>query len=306
MPGSKTKTSKGLRSASGCLSCRRRRKKCDEIRPVCSACRRNFIDCTWPHAKGEIAGERVSPTEASAARKTPSVSFISFSATFEQSSCPSPSTGDSFHNVDQRRYAIPERPLDKEDGRHLFRYFAGTEGQSPTLATPERGASVLPSPYSPDLGTILRRLENSTTPLPLLHPSCLLLINESKTSTFLFDHYLDRTARAMSVIKDPSNPLICQIIPLALRSQLVMKAVLMISAIHISGSRPGWSALAWRYYGQVSDAFEERMKFFGQDQNAPSTSASDLEEKLVVSLLLAMFQVSQVSLLHPMRRPDPS
>ncbi|KAJ9635016.1 hypothetical protein H2204_005971 [Knufia peltigerae] len=37
-----------LRGKTGCLCCRRRRKKCDEGKPSCNACRRNFLICVWP------------------------------------------------------------------------------------------------------------------------------------------------------------------------------------------------------------------------------------------------------------------
>lgn len=36
------------RSVTGCLTCRRRKKKCDETRPTCDACNRNFLECSWP------------------------------------------------------------------------------------------------------------------------------------------------------------------------------------------------------------------------------------------------------------------
>ncbi|SCU79806.1 LAME_0B00430g1_1 [Lachancea meyersii CBS 8951] len=36
------------RSTTGCLTCRRRRKKCDERKPVCGGCERNFLPCVWP------------------------------------------------------------------------------------------------------------------------------------------------------------------------------------------------------------------------------------------------------------------
>ncbi|OTB05535.1 hypothetical protein M426DRAFT_56747 [Hypoxylon sp. CI-4A] len=36
-----------VRSRTGCQNCRRRRKKCDELRPVCRACIRNGDDCQW-------------------------------------------------------------------------------------------------------------------------------------------------------------------------------------------------------------------------------------------------------------------
>jgi hypothetical protein len=38
----------GARSRLGCLPCRRRKKKCDEAKPTCTACQRNCIGCFWP------------------------------------------------------------------------------------------------------------------------------------------------------------------------------------------------------------------------------------------------------------------
>ncbi|KAE8313960.1 fungal-specific transcription factor domain-containing protein [Aspergillus transmontanensis] len=35
------------RSRTGCLTCRRRKKKCDERHPVCSGCDRNRLPCEW-------------------------------------------------------------------------------------------------------------------------------------------------------------------------------------------------------------------------------------------------------------------
>lgn len=39
-----------FRSSTGCLTCRRRKKKCDERKPKCIACTRNYQQCTWPAA----------------------------------------------------------------------------------------------------------------------------------------------------------------------------------------------------------------------------------------------------------------
>ncbi|PGG99042.1 hypothetical protein GX51_06458 [Blastomyces parvus] len=36
------------RTRTGCFSCRRRKKKCDEVKPICLACIRNKLDCSWP------------------------------------------------------------------------------------------------------------------------------------------------------------------------------------------------------------------------------------------------------------------
>ncbi|EGV62002.1 hypothetical protein CANTEDRAFT_115466 [Yamadazyma tenuis ATCC 10573] len=38
------------RTKTGCLTCRRRKKKCDEniVNGKCQGCSRNFLDCSWP------------------------------------------------------------------------------------------------------------------------------------------------------------------------------------------------------------------------------------------------------------------
>jgi hypothetical protein len=38
---------KHSRSKKGCLSCRQRKKKCDETRPRCTACKRSSLDCAY-------------------------------------------------------------------------------------------------------------------------------------------------------------------------------------------------------------------------------------------------------------------
>ncbi|KAK6710165.1 hypothetical protein SNK03_004613 [Fusarium graminearum] len=37
-----------IRSRTGCFTCRKRKKKCDESKPICSGCKRNKLDCIWP------------------------------------------------------------------------------------------------------------------------------------------------------------------------------------------------------------------------------------------------------------------
>ena len=41
---------KATRARTGCLTCRRRRKKCDERKPRCAGCLRNHLSCEWPAA----------------------------------------------------------------------------------------------------------------------------------------------------------------------------------------------------------------------------------------------------------------
>ena len=49
------------RSKWGCLTCRKRRKKCNERRPRCADCSRHSLNCTWP----DQGSARISVTVAS-------------------------------------------------------------------------------------------------------------------------------------------------------------------------------------------------------------------------------------------------
>ncbi|KAH8705770.1 fungal-specific transcription factor domain-containing protein [Talaromyces proteolyticus] len=49
-PRSRTRPPPRLRTKTGCLTCRQRRKKCDEVKPRCSACQHNWLECAWPSA----------------------------------------------------------------------------------------------------------------------------------------------------------------------------------------------------------------------------------------------------------------
>lgn len=52
------------RCKSGCLTCRQRKKKCDEGKPDCSNCLRNRVRCRWPRSTPERDdGESHTPAE---------------------------------------------------------------------------------------------------------------------------------------------------------------------------------------------------------------------------------------------------
>lgn len=63
------------RTKTGCLTCRRRKKKCDEdvVDGKCQGCTRNFMDCCWPEEeKAECSTPQVEPTICAKPVSTPS------------------------------------------------------------------------------------------------------------------------------------------------------------------------------------------------------------------------------------------
>lgn len=68
-PGRKRR--KVTRSRLGCLTCRKRRKLCDMAKPVCQACTRLKIQCSWP---SESASK---PPRSSSQRQSQTPAYIS-------------------------------------------------------------------------------------------------------------------------------------------------------------------------------------------------------------------------------------
>ncbi|KAM3126110.1 hypothetical protein CJJ07_000134 [Candidozyma auris] len=55
------------RTKTGCMTCRRRKKKCDEhkVGGKCQACIRNFLDCHWPGEEAEVTENKAVPVPSS-------------------------------------------------------------------------------------------------------------------------------------------------------------------------------------------------------------------------------------------------
>ncbi|KAF5006814.1 hypothetical protein FDECE_6832 [Fusarium decemcellulare] len=56
-----------IRSRTGCFTCRRRKKKCDEKKPLCSGCKRNKLECHWPEPADTSSSSSQPRTSTSAA-----------------------------------------------------------------------------------------------------------------------------------------------------------------------------------------------------------------------------------------------
>ncbi|OLN87231.1 Zinc cluster transcription factor CZF1 [Colletotrichum chlorophyti] len=68
-----------FRVRTGCLTCRGRKKKCDETKPRCRGCERNRLECRWPASTSHNSSAR-SPREASVAAPVPASVSASASA----------------------------------------------------------------------------------------------------------------------------------------------------------------------------------------------------------------------------------
>lgn len=201
------------RTKSGCLTCRARRKKCDERKPICSGCARNFIHCKWPgilvlnsgpqackpRRKDAVndgcldckpPGQRDSPQSSENSPKADAFSIQEVSPTSDP------------------RYAEAETPS------HV-----GTENRHGEMDNPESVIVWQPlaaSFISPQRATLL-----------------------TSSSLVLLQHYMESTSTWLAAKPLSSNPFIAIVLPLASSDDLLMHALLALSGTHLTFRKGG-------------------------------------------------------------------
>lgn len=93
-PRGSRKRRHGKRSRSGCLTCRRRKKKCAEERPVCRHCHRLGLACVWENPPASV----LPPLSAFPLSGLPASTSSSFSSATSLSPMSVPSTDSMSHH----------------------------------------------------------------------------------------------------------------------------------------------------------------------------------------------------------------
>ncbi|KAF4424268.1 C6 transcription factor [Fusarium acutatum] len=253
-----------IRSRTGCFTCRKRKKKCDE-----SGCKRNKLDCVWPE-----------PQPA----KGPSRSSFGAASTSSQQSVASLRQG---HDADSVNNPVIPDPVPEEDraaenpdvpqngdsspvhgqgqgDTHMVDAEADVDiidvvddvdqpspsqssnsSDSPTVITTwdadTANALTLALPPSPDTGLSF----NGAITMPMS-----MLPEQGHQSYELLSYYLSRTANSMGNGSTDVNPFIAKLIPLAFSKPLVLQLILAQSAAHrqASAERHPSDEIAQRYY----------------------------------------------------------
>lgn len=205
-----SKPSRIIRTHTGCSSCKKRRRKCDEIRPRCSDCRRLCLDCHY-----STQGPRHKPG-ARDGHDTPVIA--------ESTSSASP--------IQPQPPALDQTILDFED-ESLSESVDSTSWAELTELWPITSQS--------HMG--LHLSDGGTTPSPQPDLSLVMMSAVPDISTdedkSLLNHYMKVVAGVLSRRDDrQTNPYLTKILPMAFQNQLVMDAVLALSASHWRKMQP--------------------------------------------------------------------
>ncbi|PKY05666.1 hypothetical protein P168DRAFT_326002 [Aspergillus campestris IBT 28561] len=200
-PKKKLRTEPIVRVRTGCFTCRRRKKKCDENRPACGGCVRNKLICNWPSQRRENldeddAGEELLP-------------HLSPSAETDRGASTETSP-------DSSSAGLGASPDDAVVDEEILAPLVPVECTHPS---PSSSMESTGSTWPTTVSTILPR-------------SLSMLPGYSPDSFELLSHYLATTADCMANGSTPVNPFLVQIVPLAFTSDLLLQLVLTQSAAH--------------------------------------------------------------------------
>ncbi|KAL4724177.1 hypothetical protein ACLX1H_008789 [Fusarium chlamydosporum] len=217
---------------------RKRKKKCDESKPICSGCKRNKLDCIWPDAAA--ASNSSSATTTSNAKVAATAISRSSRPSFGASSAGSQtSIASSIRRSQDRDHELDHDPQSATD-------------------------PVLPD-SAPEQDRVLHNSDNTANALTLALPSSSetglplngaitmpmsMLPEQGHHSYELLSYYLARTANSMGNGSTDVNPFISKLIPLAFSKPLVLQLILAQSAAHrqASAERHPSDEVAQRYY----------------------------------------------------------
>lgn len=260
-----------LRVRTGCLTCRGRKKKCDERKPVCTGCSRNHLTCRWPpdrtqprerqaedlhkHSRDGNDEQSLSVgSRLSSSRSTDSCTSPDGEGGQEASQAaekvspfaPSESCNVEIRSpVEQLREAAPESPEPP--------FTSPLQVSSPQLREHIQATADCPT-HSASGDSLGDRIQNRGVPeldyetpgllgLPATDlmltvgmqsiPASPSLIPGLQTRQFqLLGHYVSCTALSMGNGSTIENPFITQMVPLMFANNLILRLVLAQSASH--------------------------------------------------------------------------
>ncbi|KAJ5612851.1 hypothetical protein N7510_006045 [Penicillium lagena] len=224
-PASAQKKSRGRQTStgwtrSGCLTCKRRRKGCDKAKPSCNNCLKQGRQC---EGYGSIWVEPLGPSAQVFKVEGPKRRRLSASS--PSTSCVDPwlELQRSPGSATPPGWSVPSSPQDLNGDPEI-------EIVSPMLEMGDhRHSDVL-----------------ATTPRPHGYISHL-----SENESHYLQYHMEEGSRLLANLESDGNPLRSILIPRALSSPLLMKAVCAVSALHLANRSQGLSAqtAAANFYG---------------------------------------------------------
>ncbi|KAK5048216.1 hypothetical protein LTR84_005886 [Exophiala bonariae] len=275
------------RTRTGCLTCRGRKIKCDEGKPVCGQCMLKGFECDTTSTlkwETEYLSKGLAFGRSGVWSKHPKegVSPPAFFPTDDISYwCSFPRIHTySFINttigVDEE-FTTVEQPTSNGE----LALVSPTNSPA-TLALAQRRSSTPPMPYSPD--SYARVLQLPV--LPLSGVFGILPSARDSDASLLLSYYIEKICPLTSASKHAATPFASLIVPFSVSSSpLAMSSITALAACHLSRSQTIFKAKALRLGQQVIQSLRAKLSM-----SDASMVAMD-PEIVVVMLLLCLFEI---------------
>ncbi|KAJ6115309.1 hypothetical protein N7486_001087 [Penicillium sp. IBT 16267x] len=238
MPPDRQRATRIVRVRTGCWSCRRRKKKCDEVRPTCGGCMRNDLSCQWPTVPGKNSDPASHVSRISEERCSSPLKVIE---EFKPTRSPSPASS------------------------HRQSSVSSSSGLSGGLGEADHATHEITDRRDSNSSNVsdisnISRTDNVIIPATavgnVVPRTMSMLPGYDPESYTLLSHYLSTTADCMANGTTPINPFLVQIVPLAFTSDLLLQLVLAQSAAHRAFRRRDESdAVAQSHYTKAIQLF---------------------------------------------------
>lgn len=298
------------RVQTGCLMCKRRKKKCDETKPRCGDCRRLCLDCAWPpeRPKDKPAGAAVAvgapgsvvtasmAAESAAPRDIPTKEPVPVDGIGDGTTeliirggnspalSSSSSSSASHYSLDHHFGSLPPAPssgnvfeLELPADRAAW----DQQGSSPVGWHESITPISYDSPRSDSHDSLTVSPISSLSSLSVYTPQLLPQLSSSHDRA-LFNHYFTIVSSLLSRRMSTSNPYNSYLLPIARSNDLVMHCILALSANHWRKLQP---QLADRGIYHQSKATQSLARLL------PHVDRSNADIALVSSLLLCMTEL---------------
>ncbi|KAJ5178115.1 uncharacterized protein N7500_000814 [Penicillium coprophilum] len=219
---------------SGCITCKKRRKACDKTKPSCNNCLKQGRTC---EGYGSIWAEPLVPSaQVFSQRESPKRRRLSASSTSQlPSPAPSPSPS-SDACLETNVSPGPRTSLSWPGPSSPWGYASFQAATSPAQDAEEFKSSQ-------DIGDSHGSV--AVIPQPQGYISHL-----STHETHYLQYHMEQGSRLLANLESDDNPLRSMLIPRAMLSPLLMKAVCAVSALHLANRSHGFGAhtAAVKYY----------------------------------------------------------
>ena len=288
MPRSRTFVSRPVkrRTTTGCQTCRKRKIKCDELKPVCTQCSVRGLDCVKTASlkwEAEFLSRGLSFGRTGVWSKDPSKGATS---QWSPSSTNSVATWCALPEIQAYNFLN----LDFRSMTELSLGYVGTTEErssvttSPLTWTDQMSAEEDTS--TPSLSPWLPAANIVTPRAPILSTSDMLSIRQQQERSLLLSYYIEVVCPMTVASSTSQSPFAFLLLPFAVTtSTLVMESILALAACHRSRSNPAYREKALQRSHGVLQALQ------GNLRTDDLWAVASNPETLAVMLLLCWFEI---------------